>query len=102
MIASSVSEVAPRTISRTSTTFSGMWDQDVEVHQVGYLTDQLGARAVDAVNSYAKSGQPFLISLHFNAPHWPWEGPGDEAESKRLRARPCATSTVARRRLISA
>ena len=59
-------------------------DQDVEVHQVGYLTDQLGARAVDAVNSYAKSGQPFLISLHFNAPHWPWEGPGDEAESKRL------------------
>jgi arylsulfatase A-like enzyme len=61
-----------------------LWDQDVEVHQVGYLTDQLGARAVDAVNSYAKSGQPFLISLHFNAPHWPWEGPGDEEESKRL------------------
>src|SRR6478736_2977484 len=61
-----------------------LWDQDVEVHQVGYLTDQLGAHAVDAVNSYAKSGQPFLISLHFNAPHWPWEGPGDEAESKRL------------------
>jgi arylsulfatase A-like enzyme len=61
-----------------------LWDQDVEVDQVGYLTDQLGARAVDAVSSYAKSGQPFLISLHFNAPHWPWEGPGDEAESKRL------------------
>jgi arylsulfatase A-like enzyme len=49
-----------------------------------HLTDQLGPRAVDAVNSYAKSGQPFLISLHFNAPHWPWEGPDDEAESKRL------------------
>jgi arylsulfatase A-like enzyme len=61
-----------------------LWDQDVEVHQVGYLTGQLGARAVDSVNSYAKSGQPFLISLHFNAPHWPWEGPSDEAESKRI------------------
>jgi arylsulfatase A-like enzyme len=61
-----------------------LWDQDVEVHQVGYLTDQLGARALDAVNSYAKSSQPFLISLHFNAPHWPWEAPGDEAESKRV------------------
>jgi arylsulfatase A-like enzyme len=61
-----------------------LWDQDVEVHQVGYLTDQLGARAVDSVYSYAKSGQPFLISLHFNAPHWPWEGPSDEAESKRI------------------
>jgi arylsulfatase A-like enzyme len=61
-----------------------LWDQDVEVHQVGYLTEQLGARAVDTINSYAKSGQPFLISLHFNAPHWPWEGPDDEAESKRV------------------
>ena len=33
---------------------------------------------------YAAARQPFLLSLHFNAPHWPWEGPGDEAESKRL------------------
>jgi arylsulfatase A-like enzyme len=61
-----------------------LWDEDVEVHEVGYLTEQLGRRAVDAVNSYAKSGQPFLISLHFNAPHWPWEAPGDEAESQRV------------------
>jgi arylsulfatase A-like enzyme len=61
-----------------------LWEQDVEVHQVGYLTEQLGARAVEAVNGYAKSGQPFLISLHFNAPHWPWEAPGDEAESQRV------------------
>jgi arylsulfatase A-like enzyme len=34
----------------------------------------------------SKSGRPFLISLHFNAPHWPWEAPGDEAESKRVRS----------------
>src|SRR6266851_4090718 len=61
------------------------WDDDVAIHQVGYLTDLLGSRAVDVVNGYAKSGQPFLLSLHFNAPHWPWEAPGDEAESERLR-----------------
>ncbi len=36
------------------------------------------------VNGYAKSRQPFMISLHFSAPHWPWEAPGDEAESDRL------------------
>ena len=41
-----------------------LWEEDVEIHQVGYLTDQLGARAVDAVNSYAKSGQPFLCLLY--------------------------------------
>jgi len=62
------------------------WDDDVPVHQAGYLTDLLGARAVDVVNGYAKTGKPFMVSLHFNAPHWPWEGPGDQAESDRLRA----------------
>src|SRR5246500_4702015 len=62
-----------------------LWEQDVEVHQVGYLTEQLGARAVETVNECAKSGQPFLLSLHFNAPHWPWEAPGDRAEAERLR-----------------
>jgi arylsulfatase A-like enzyme len=61
-----------------------LWDGDVLVHQVGYLTELLGRRAVDTINSYAKSRQPFLISLHFNAPHWPWEAPGDQAESQRL------------------
>jgi len=52
---------------------------------VGYLTGLLGDRAVDVVNAYSKARQPFLLSLHFNAPHWPWEAPSDEAESKRLR-----------------
>jgi arylsulfatase A-like enzyme len=62
-----------------------LWDDDVSIHQAGYLTDLLGSRAVNVVNGYAKSGQPFMVSLHFNAPHWPWEAPGDEAESERLR-----------------
>src|SRR5437763_9352856 len=62
-----------------------LWDDDVAVHQAGYLTDLLGSRAVEVVNGYAKSRQPFMVSLHFNAPHWPWEAPDDEAESERLR-----------------
>src|SRR5262249_26148290 len=63
-----------------------LWDDDVAVHQTGYLTDLLGARAVDVVNGFARSGGPFFLSLHFNAPHWPWEAPGDEAESDRIKA----------------
>jgi arylsulfatase A-like enzyme len=65
-------------------TTDSLWDDDVSIHQVGYLTELLGSRATDVINGYAKSSQPFLLSLHFNAPHWPWEGPGDEAESRRL------------------
>jgi arylsulfatase A-like enzyme len=62
-----------------------LWDDDVLVDQMGYLTELFGNRAVDVLNGYAKSRQPFFLSLHFNAPHWPWEAPGDEAESERLR-----------------
>ncbi len=62
-----------------------LWDGDTPVHQVGYMTDLIGDRAVDAVNAYAKSDGPFFLDVHFNAPHWPWEAVGDQAESERLR-----------------
>jgi hypothetical protein len=29
-----------------------------QVHQMGYLTDLIGSRAVDVVNAYAKSDSP--------------------------------------------
>ena len=64
-----------------------LWDGDVQIQQAGYLTDLLGDRAVEVINQYARSHQPFLLSLHFNAPHWPWEAPGDQAESERLKGK---------------
>ncbi|HTX76701.1 MAG TPA: sulfatase-like hydrolase/transferase [Terracidiphilus sp.] len=67
-----------------------LWDDDVNIHQVGYLTDLLGNHAVNVIDGYAKAGKPFLLSLHFTAPHWPWEGPRDEAESQRLIGRSLA------------
>ena len=60
------------------------WDDDVPVHQSGYLTDLLGDRAVEVIARAASGAQPFFVSVHFNAPHWPWEAPGDEAESARI------------------
>ena len=47
----------------------------------------LGTRAVNVIEGYAKAGKTFFLSLHFNAPHWPWEAPGDQAESDRLRGK---------------
>jgi arylsulfatase A-like enzyme len=61
-----------------------LWDGDAMVHQAGYLTDLLGDKAVGAIEEYARQERPFLLSLHFNAPHWPWEAPGDQAVSDRL------------------
>lgn len=61
-----------------------LWDGDVPVSRTGYLTHLLGQRAVQAIDDHAASGRPFLLSVHFSAPHWPWLGPDDEAESTRL------------------
>jgi arylsulfatase A-like enzyme len=62
------------------------WDDATISHQPGYLTDLFGDRAVRLIDGWAGQGRPFFLSLHFNAPHWPWEGLHDEAESKRLTA----------------
>ncbi len=65
---------------------SQLHEGEVPVERHGYMTNLLGDRAVQTVEGYAKSKEPFLISLHFTAPHWPWEGPDDEAESKRIKS----------------
>ncbi|OGB00488.1 MAG: twin-arginine translocation pathway signal protein [Burkholderiales bacterium RIFCSPHIGHO2_12_FULL_61_11] len=60
---------------------SGKGDHDLYIgeeshREVGYLTDVLSQRAVDYVQRMApqaKEGKPFFLSLHYTAPHWPWE-----------------------------
>ena len=60
---------------------SGRGDHDLYVgesehHETGYLTDLLSARAVGHVQARAaeaRAGKPFFLSLHYTAPHWPWE-----------------------------
>src|SRR5205814_3998475 len=70
---------------RTGAESSQLDEQEVPVERHGYMTNLLGDRAVQSVEGYARSKERFLMSLHFTAPHWPWEGPDDEAESKRIR-----------------
>lgn len=64
-----------------------LWDGDTEIQNSGYLTDLLGDRAIGMLDTFAADRRPFFLSLHFNAPHWPWEGPQDKAESDRLATR---------------
>jgi len=65
--------------------FSGhdLWEGDEEVFREGYLTDLLTDRAIDFVKRQSPE-KPFLLSLHYNAPHWPWETRDDAAESARI------------------
>ena len=59
-----------------------LWDGETEIEREGYMTDLLSERAVDYVS--CKRKDPFLLSLHYSAPHWPWETRADEAEAKRI------------------
>ena len=52
----------------------------------GYLTDLLSQRAVDYVNRMAGQDAPFLLSLHYTAPHWPWETRDDQALSEEVKS----------------
>lgn len=62
-----------------------LWSGDQPVHADEYLTDLLSRAAVDYVDRAGRdpgTGSPFFLSLHYTAPHWPWEtredgGPAD-------------------------
>ena len=57
----------------------GLFENREPIDRPGYLTDLFGEMAVAQVRAAGKGGQPFFLSLHFTAPHWPWQGPDDAA-----------------------
>jgi arylsulfatase A-like enzyme len=51
----------------------------------GYLTDLLADKAIEELQAGARAAKPMFLSLHFNAVHWPWEGPDDAGQSMAIR-----------------
>lgn len=62
-----------------------LFEGEVPAHEVGYYTDVLASHASDYLRR-RRTGEPFFLSLHFTAPHWPWEGPHDEAVSRQIKS----------------
>lgn len=50
-----------------------LYENLTPVERNGYLTDLLTERAVNYVKKPRSA--PFFLSLHYTAPHWPWQGP---------------------------
>ena len=63
-----------------------LWLGEQDHPAIGYLTDLISDRAVDYVERTAGAGAPFLLSLHYTAPHWPWETRDDAHLSEEVRA----------------
>jgi arylsulfatase A-like enzyme len=62
----------------------GLYEGDRPVERDGYLTDLFADRAIAEIRSAAAARRPLFLSLHFNAPHWPWEGPNDRAVAAKI------------------
>ena len=65
-----------------------LWSGEEEKAREGYLTDLISDGSVDYIERMApgsRAGTPFFLSMHYTAPHWPWETRGDEALARELR-----------------
>ncbi len=62
-----------------------LFEDETEIHRQGYLTDLITQRSLSEIERYSKSSKPFLLSVHYTAPHWPWEGIEDEAVAGQIR-----------------
>jgi arylsulfatase A-like enzyme len=54
-----------------------LYENETPVEREGYLTELFSDRAVEYVSR--RHAKPFYLSLHYTAPHSPWEGPADSA-----------------------
>lgn len=63
------------------------YEGEVPVERIGYMTELLTRRAVDFISRRRgrPAERPFYLSLHYTAPHWPWEGPHDRPPDPELR-----------------
>ena len=72
----------------SSTGQHDLYLNDAEQQEDGYLTDLITDHGLDFVRRMAggaRSGTPFFLSLHYTAPHWPWETRDDEALAQEVR-----------------
>jgi arylsulfatase A-like enzyme len=58
-----------------------LYEGEQQVDRAGYLTDLISERAADFIG---RQRGPFLLSVHYTAPHWPWETRDDEAVARTL------------------
>ena len=67
-----------------------LFEGEVTVERAGYMTELLTERAVQFIKR--PRSKPFYLSLHYTAPHWPWQGPNDKGTSGTFKSGPVGFS----------
>jgi len=56
-----------------------LYENDQPIRKEGYITDLFMEKATEIISrSHQK---PFFLAITFNAPHWPWQAPGNKPYS---------------------
>jgi len=53
-----------------------LYENEDPVYPEGYLTDLFSQKVIAFIKQ--KHNKPFFLTIAFNAPHWPWQGPTDK------------------------
>ncbi len=61
---------------------SDLYENENEVEKEGYLTNMFTEKAIAFIQQ--KHNKPFFLTLNYNAPHWPWQGPTNLAYADTL------------------
>ncbi len=51
-----------------------LWENERPIERPGYTTDLITERAVRFIEE--RAGEPFFVDISYNAPHWPYQVPG--------------------------
>ena len=61
-----------------------LFENETAVRVKGYLTDLITERASTFIRGSGAGVPPFFASVHYTAPHWPWETRSDEALAEQI------------------
>ena len=59
-----------------------LYEGETPIERHGYVTDMLSERAAAYVEAAGAAPQPYFLSLHYTAPHWPWSAPSVETAAR--------------------
>ena len=62
---------------------SDLYENENPIQVKGYMTDIFSEKIISFLR--AKHTRPYFLSVQFNAPHWPWQGPTDSAYPDTMR-----------------
>jgi arylsulfatase A-like enzyme len=53
-----------------------LYENETAIEKAGYATDLWTDKAIELIRK--PHSKPFFLAVMFNAPHWPWQAPGDK------------------------